>query len=99
MRPSAGSLGQVQDAPQQDELGLWLQQSSGHSQTSDYEQEFQLHCRASGQKSRQGMGQELTWTAEMCMLILLVNADSQAPRVVGKRKEVLRLSRAGDGSS
>lgn len=44
-------------------------------------------------------GQELTWTAEMCVLILLIHTHPQAPGVVGKRKEILRLGRAGDGSS
>lgn len=46
-----------------------------------------------------GPGQELTRTAEMCMLILLIHTHPQAPGVVGERKEVLGLGRAGDGAS
>lgn len=37
---SAGSLGHVQDVPQQDELRLRPQQSLRHSQRSVYEQQF-----------------------------------------------------------
>lgn len=44
-------------------------------------------------------GQELTWTAEMCVLILLIHTHPQAPGMVGKCKEILWLGRAGDGSS
>lgn len=44
-------------------------------------------------------GQELTWPAEMCVLILLIHTHPQAPGVVGKRKEILWLGGAGDGSS
>lgn len=50
-------------------------------------------------EQQEGLGQELTWTAEMCVLILLIHTHPQAPGVVGKSKEVLRLGRAGNGSS
>lgn len=50
-------------------------------------------------EQQEGPEQELTRTAEMCMLILLIHTHPQAPGVVGERKEVLRLGRAGNGSS
>lgn len=50
-------------------------------------------------EEQEGPGQELTGTAEMCMLILLIHTHPQAPGVVGECKEVLGLGRAGDGSS
>lgn len=52
--PSAGSLGQVQNAPQQDELGLWLQQSLRDSQISVYEQHFKVHCKCFLAEEKEG---------------------------------------------
>lgn len=71
----------------------------GEFETSETRTGFTNESSIAVPEQQEGPGHELTRTAEMGMLILLIHTHPQAPGMVGECKKVLRLGRTGDGSS